>query len=75
VLSIWKHFVGVYRSRNLLVHDYFLIDAAIVWGTIENYIPQLEALLDTIIFDNDGGGDGSGGANRPEVGCAGQSSW
>jgi len=57
------------------VHDYFLIDAAIVWGTIENYIPQLEALLDTIIFDNDGGGDGSGGANRPEVGCAGQSSW
>jgi uncharacterized protein with HEPN domain len=59
--EIWKHFVGVYRSRNMLVHDYFLIDAAIVWDTIENYIPQLEALLDTVVFENDGGEDGSGG--------------
>jgi uncharacterized protein with HEPN domain len=59
--EIWKHFVGVYRSRNMLVHDYFLIDAAIVWDTIENYIPQLEALLDTVAFDDDRGEDGSGG--------------
>ncbi len=59
--EIWKHFVGVYRSRNILVHDYFLIDAAIVWDTIESYMPQLEALLDTVIFGNDGGEDGSDG--------------
>jgi uncharacterized protein with HEPN domain len=59
--GIWKHFVGVYRSRNILVHDYFLIDAAIVWDTIEIYIPQLEALLDTVVFDSDGDADGSGG--------------
>ena len=59
--EIWKHFVGVYRSRNILVHDYFLIDAAIVWDTIENYIPQLEALLDSADFENDGGENGSGG--------------
>ena len=43
------------------MHDYFLIDAAVVWDTIENYIPRLEALLDTVVFDNDGGEDGSGG--------------
>lgn len=60
--EIWKHFVGVYRSRNILVHDYFLIDAAIVWDTIENYMPQLEALLDSVVFDGDGGGvNGSDG--------------
>ena len=59
--DIWKHFVGVYRSRNILVHAYFLIDAAIVWDTIENYIPQLEALLDTVVFDNDSGENGSAG--------------
>ena len=44
-----------------MVHDYFLIDAAIVWDTIENYLPQLEALLDTVVVDNDVGEDGSGG--------------
>jgi uncharacterized protein with HEPN domain len=59
--EIWKHFVGVYRSRNILVHDYFLIDAAVVWDTIENYIPKLEALLDTVVFDSDGGEEGSDG--------------
>ena len=43
------------------MHDYFLIDAAVVWDTIENYIPKLEALLDTVVFDSDGGEEGSDG--------------
>lgn len=58
--KIWKHFVGVYRSRNMLLHDYFLIDAAIVWDTIEIYLPQLDALLDTVVFEIDDSGDDSG---------------
>ncbi len=49
--DIWKHFVGAYRSRNILVHDYFLIDAEIVWNTIESYLPQLEELLDSVAKD------------------------
>jgi uncharacterized protein with HEPN domain len=56
--EIWKHFVGAYRSRNILVHDYFLVDAEIVWNTIEIFLPQLETLLDAVTQENAGGKEG-----------------
>ena len=59
--EIWKHFVGAYRSRNILVHDYFLIDAEIVWNTIESFLPQLETLLDAVTQENAGDKEGHGG--------------
>jgi uncharacterized protein with HEPN domain len=35
--------------RNLLVHDYDNVDSRQVWGTIENDLPQLLAVLKQLL--------------------------
>jgi uncharacterized protein with HEPN domain len=35
--------------RNILVHDYFRINQAIVWETLETHVPPLKAEVERIL--------------------------
>lgn len=41
----WQHLKDVYEMRIVLTHEYFRVDAAVVWDTIKNDLPKLEALI------------------------------
>jgi len=43
--ELWLQFRDSYGMRIILTHEYFRIDAALVWDTIQNDLPQLERLL------------------------------
>lgn len=51
----WLHFRDVYDMRIVLTHEYFRVDASVVWDTVKNDLPKLDALLDSITSSNDGG--------------------
>jgi uncharacterized protein with HEPN domain len=38
--------------RNKIVHDYENIDLAVLWGTIQSSLPELQADLEKILFEN-----------------------
>ena len=41
----WLHFKDAYDMRIILTHEYFRIDASVVWDTIKQDLPRLESLL------------------------------
>lgn len=43
--ELWLQFRDAYGMRIILTHEYFRIDAALVWDTIQNDLPNLERLL------------------------------
>lgn len=47
----WMHFRDVYDMRIVLTHEYFRVDASVVWETVKNDLPKLEALLGSIAPD------------------------
>jgi uncharacterized protein with HEPN domain len=44
----WQHLKDVYDMRIILTHEYFRVDLAIVWTTLQTDIPALASALDTI---------------------------
>jgi uncharacterized protein with HEPN domain len=46
----WRDIVGM---RNMLVHGYDVVDLDILWKTIEEDLPALHSMLDSIIENED----------------------
>lgn len=60
--EVWQHFRDVYDMRIVLTHGYFRVDAAVVWDTVKNDLPKLEAILSFVSKNNDGDNPGHGTA-------------
>ena len=43
--NLWQHLRDAYDMRNVLTHEYFRVDAGIVWETVKLEIPELKGLL------------------------------
>lgn len=43
--QLWQQFRDAADMRNLLTHEYFRVDASIVWTTVVRHLPGLEAAL------------------------------
>lgn len=51
--EIWQHFRDVYDMRIILTHEYFRVDASVVWETVQNDLPRLQTLLGGIESGSD----------------------
>ncbi len=43
--QLWQQFRDAADMRNLMTHEYFRVDASIVWTTVVRHLPELEAAL------------------------------
>lgn len=50
--DLWAHLRDAYDMRNVLTHEYFRVDAGIVWETIQHEIPVLENSLRDFVSSN-----------------------
>ena len=48
--DLWAHLRDAYDMRNVLTHEYFRVDAGIVWETVQLEIPKLEQLLQRFVL-------------------------
>lgn len=49
VPDAWRSLREAYDMRIVLTHEYFRIDAAIVWDTVKNDLPALDALVESLL--------------------------
>jgi len=42
----WSQIIGM---RHILTHDYFDIDAEVVWAAVENDLPELKRQIEAIL--------------------------
>ena len=47
-VETWRHLRDAYDMRILLTHEYFRVDAGVVWDTVHHDLPRLERLLEGI---------------------------
>lgn len=47
--TVWQQFRDVYDMRIVLTHEYFRVDPAIVWNTVQQNLPEIEQLLDEFV--------------------------
>ena len=47
--SLWAHLRDAYDMRNVLTHEYFRVDAGIVWETVQHEISILKNLLEQFV--------------------------
>jgi len=45
--EIWRHFKDAYGMRIILTHEYFRVDAGVVWDTVQTELPEMVRLLST----------------------------
>ena len=53
--ALWQQFRDAYDMRIVLTHEYFRVDPAIVWNTVQNHLPQLVNLLLAFVAEYDAG--------------------
>lgn len=63
--SLWQQCREAYDMRIVLTHEYFRVDAAIVWTTVQSHLPQLERILVAFLDQADRSGDGAPGQGEP----------
>ncbi len=49
--ALWQQFRDAYDMRIVLTHEYFRVDAAIVWTTVKNSFPGFEKMLISFLRD------------------------
>lgn len=42
----WKEIIGF---RNIVIHEYFIVDFEVVWNIIQNHLPELKYVINTIL--------------------------
>lgn len=48
--ELWVHLRDAYDMRNVLTHEYFRVDAGIVWETVQQEMPALRRLLQDFVL-------------------------
>ena len=48
--DLWENLRDAYDMRNVLTHEYFRVDAGIVWETVQQEIPVLRRLLQDFVL-------------------------
>jgi len=43
--EVWRHFKDACGMRIILTHEYFRVDASVVWDTVQTELPELVRLL------------------------------
>jgi uncharacterized protein with HEPN domain len=49
VPDAWQHLRDAYDMRIVLTHEYFRVDAAVVWDTVRNDLPALDVLAESLL--------------------------
>ena len=45
----WQQLHDAYDMRIVLTHEYFRVDPAVVWDTVRNDLPTLDALVESLL--------------------------